>query len=317
MIALMLKGVAMGIAEVVPGVSGGTIAFITGIYEKLLNIISALKPSLLKTFKEKGVNGVWVEISGTWLLQLLSGMFLGIGIGVFGITYILEHYPVLIWSFFFGLIIASCLYIAKQITKWTWVEITGVAITTALAYYITSTSPSQGNPSYWFVFISGTIAISALILPGISGSFILLIMGMYTIIIPTLKEGLTTLNPDALIMLVVFGSGCLFGLLTFARVLSYTFKHYKNPTLAILTGFMIGSLNKIWPWRIPKTGLNEAGDIINLTINQNVNNFKILTETNVSPGFYELNMGESYLFLSLLLGFFGFVLIYLIDLRDN
>ncbi len=309
----MLKGMAMGMAEVVPGVSGGTIAFITGIYEKLLSTIALIGPQLIADFKQKGFKYVFDKIDGFWILKLLSGMFAGIIIGVFAITHILEHYPILLWSFFFGLIIASCFYVAKQVKRWNFNSIMALILTTCFSYVVTTIAPTQGNPALWFVFISGVIAISALILPGISGSFMLLIMGMYTIVIPSIKNALKTFELESVFILTAFALGCLTGLMSFARVVSYCFKKYKNTTLAALTGFMIGSLNKIWPWRYPSLGVDELGNYIKLAPKQIVDNFKIISETNVSPEFYNNNIGDSQLLFALTLGFFGFLLIHLAD----
>ncbi|MEM6380025.1 MAG: DUF368 domain-containing protein, partial [Bacteroidota bacterium] len=259
-IALALKGMAMGIAEVIPGVSGGTIAFITGIYEKLINTIKAFHPTLIGTFKEEGVKGVWSAINGNFLVTLLIGMATGIIVGVFGVSHLLETYPEMLWAFFFGLIISSAIFIGKQVDAWGVSEILALVVGTAVAYYITVASPAQGNEALWFVFLSGVIAISALILPGISGSFILLLMGMYSFVIPTVKTALKTFDPESLLIVGTFAVGCLVGLTTFSRVLSWTFKNYKNPTLALLTGFMLGSLNKIWPWRnVLSTRINSKG----------------------------------------------------------
>lgn len=262
-ITLALKGMAMGIAEVIPGVSGGTIAFITGIYEKLLDTIKAFSPSLITTLKEQGVGGLWSAINGTFLVTLLIGMGIGVIVGVFGVTHLLTHYPEMLWAFFFGLIISSAIFIGKQVPKWKMVEIAALLLGTVVAYYITVASPAQGNEALWFVFLSGAIAISALILPGISGSFILLIMGMYSFIIPTVKNALKTFDSQSLMIMGVFAAGCLVGLMTFSRVLSWTFKNYKSPTLALLTGFMIGSLNKLWPWRnVLSTRINSKGETV-------------------------------------------------------
>ncbi len=259
-LSLALKGMAMGIAEVIPGVSGGTIAFITGIYEKLLNTIKAFHPSLVSTFKKEGVKGVWENINGSFLITLLIGMASGVIVGVFGVTHLLETYPEMLWAFFFGLIISSAIFIGKQVDGWGIKEILALLIGTAFAYYITVASPAQGNEALWFVFLSGVIAISALILPGISGSFILLLMGMYSFIIPTVKTALTTFDRESLITVSTFAIGCLVGLMTFSRILSWTFKNYKNITLALLTGFMLGSLNKLWPWRnVISTRINTKG----------------------------------------------------------
>ncbi len=259
-ISLALKGMAMGIAEVIPGVSGGTIAFITGIYEKLLNTIKAFHPSLIGTFKEEGVGGVWSAINGTFLVTLLVGMATGVIVGVFGVSHLLETYPEMLWAFFFGLIISSAIFIGRQVDNWAITQIVALIVGTAVAYYITVASPAQGNEALWFVFLSGVIAISALILPGISGSFILLLMGMYSFVIPTVKTALKTFDPESLMIVGTFAAGCLVGLMTFSRVLSWTFKNYKNPTLALLTGFMLGSLNKLWPWRnVLSTRINSKG----------------------------------------------------------
>jgi putative membrane protein len=247
---LALKGMAMGIAEVIPGVSGGTIAFITGIYEELINTIKqVLSPNWLGVLRKEGIAATWKAINGNFLVFLLGGMAFGVVVGVLGVTALLESYPELLWAFFFGLIVASAIYIGKQVEKWSAIEFVALLLGTVIAFYITVASPAQGSEALWFIFIAGAIAISALILPGISGSFMLLLMGMYTFIIPTVKDALKTLNPESLVVLGVFGLGCLLGLATFSRVLSWTFKHYKNPTLALLTGFIVGSLNKIWPWR--------------------------------------------------------------------
>jgi len=309
----IFKGAAMGIAEVIPGVSGGTIAFITGIYEKLLNTIKAFGPGLFSTFKNEGLNGVWNEVNGTFLVTLLIGMAGGVLVGVFGITYLLENYPILVWAFFFGLIIASAIYIGKQLTKWTAVEIGLLILGTIVAYAITVLVPAEGSTSLPFVFISGAIAISALILPGISGSFVLLLMGMYTIIIPTIKNALKTFETSSLIIVVVFALGCLTGLLTFSRVLSWTFKNYKNQTLAILTGFMIGSLNKIWPWRIPTIGLNkETGQGItdSSLLAKGGEEMKIIKEANLMPWDYP---EANYLFLAVAFMVVGFIAVFVLE----
>ena len=208
----VLKGAAMGVAEVIPGVSGGTIAFITGIYERLIDAIKSFSPTkLLAAFKADGIAGVWKSIDGTFLVSLLIGMVGGIGIGVTVVKYLLETHPVYVWSFFFGLIVASAVYIAKQITKWSALEIILLIIGSIFAYWITIATPSTGSESLWFTFLAGSIAICALILPGISGSFILLLMGIYTFILhDTLSDGvLKQQDSAAIIRLLVFGAGCL------------------------------------------------------------------------------------------------------------
>ncbi len=316
-IGLMIRGAAMGMAEVIPGVSGGTIAFITGIYERLINSIKSIGFPLLDVFKKGGIAGLWKSVDGNFLLFLISGMIGGIVIGVFGIAYLLENFPPIVWAFFFGLILGSVFYIGRQINDWSWKEVAALIICTVLAYFLTTSVPATGSTSYGYVFISGAIAICALILPGISGSFILLIMGMYTYIVQdTLKGVLSTFATDKIITMLVFGMGCLTGLLTISRVLSWTFANYKNITLAALTGFMLGSLNKIWPWRKATEWLRDsAGNII---LDENGLPDKILMEDNISPSLYEASTGlHGYLPLAIVFFFVGLGIVFLMGLADK
>lgn len=247
---LALRGMAMGMAEVVPGVSGGTIAFITGIYAELLSTIKELTPAKLKVLKNEGFVAFWKAINGSFLMALFAGMAAGLVFGVLTIAKLLEHYPILVWAFFFGLILASVIHVARQIKKWTWIEILFLIIGAAVSYYITIAAPTQGPQELWFVFIAGFIAICALMLPGVSGSFLLLLMGMYQFIVTKhVKLLISDFNTESLLIVAVFGIGCLAGVLTFSRVLTWTFNKYYHPTLAVLTGFLIGSLNKVWPWK--------------------------------------------------------------------
>ncbi len=188
-LSLILKGAAMGIAEIIPGVSGGTIAFVSGIYEQLINAIKSVSPVLLGVFRREGPGGVWKAVDGPFLLLLLSGMAIGIVIGVFGVSWFLENYPPLIWAFFFGLIVASILYMGRQIESWGAVPIVLFIIGAICAYLITAIAPANGSNSLLFVFLCGMIAISALILPGISGSFMLLLLGMYQFIVQDTLKG--------------------------------------------------------------------------------------------------------------------------------
>lgn len=251
----------MGMAEVVPGVSGGTIAFITGIYERLLEAIKSFSPALVGVFRREGVPGLWKAIHGNFLVALLLGMAAGIVVGIFGITWLIEHQPQAIWSFFFGLILASAVWIGRQMNGWTWREVTGLLVASALAYWITIASPATGSENLLFVLICGMIAISAMLLPGISGSFLLLLMGMYTVVIGHVKGMLETFAAEHLMIVGVFAVGCLIGLAGFSRVLTWVFRHYHNLALAILTGFMLGSLNRLWPWKIvTATRINSHGE---------------------------------------------------------
>ncbi|WP_299123728.1 DUF368 domain-containing protein [uncultured Tenacibaculum sp.] len=240
---ITLKGIAMGAADVVPGVSGGTIAFISGIYEELLSSISNVNLSLFKTLKNKGFKEAWKQLNGNFLASLFVGIFISIVSLAKVISWLLVKHPILLWSFFFGLVLASVIYIAKQITKWNAVSIVLLVLGAILAYYITTLNPMVSeNSSTLFMFFAGAIAICAMILPGISGSFILVLLGAY-------KPVLAAINNRDITTIAAVGLGAIIGLLSFSRVLKYLFANYKNFTLAALTGFIIGSLNKIWPWK--------------------------------------------------------------------
>lgn len=241
-ILLYLKGIAMGSADVVPGVSGGTIAFITGIYEKLLNSIKSVDLEALKLLKGFELKAFWEHINGTFLIVLFAGIATSIVSLAKLITYFLETYPIQVWSFFFGLIVISALIILREIKKWNMGVVISMLLGTAIAYYITATSPAETPDAPWFMFIAGAVAICAMILPGISGSFILLLFGKYEYVMSAIKD-------FRIADLIFLGLGCIVGILSFARLVSWLFKKFHNLTVGLLSGFMIGSLNKVWPWK--------------------------------------------------------------------
>lgn len=288
-VVIGLKGMAMGAADIVPGVSGGTIAFISGIYEELLGSISALKFSLLKQLKNEGVASVWKSINGSFLVALFVGIFISILSLAKGIKWLLENEPVLLWSFFFGLVLASILYIIKQITKWSFVSYLALLLAAVLAYYITTLDPMVNeNSSPLFLFLAGVFAICAMILPGISGAFILVLLGAY-------KPVLAAINNRDFFTISVVGLGAIVGLLSFSKILKWFFKHYHNQTLAVLTGFVIGSLNKIWPWKLT------------LTWRENSKGIKVpLQQESISPFSFE---GDPQLLWAIVFAIIGFVLI--------
>lgn len=301
--SILLKGMAMGIAEAIPGVSGGTIAFITGIYERLLAAIGGiLGPKVIGTLRKEGVAPAFKEADGGFILQLGIGMVLGLGIAVFSITELLGAYPPVVWAFFFGLIISSAIYVARQITRWSPVSVILLLLGAVSAYYLTTINPMAGSSNLLFVFLAGVIAISALILPGISGSFILLLLGMYTVVFQAVR-GLASGGTENLIIVGIFGLGCLIGLALFSRVLSYTFKTYPNQTLALLTGFMVGSLNKLWPWRNP------------ISFRENSSGQQVpLLEEPVSPNMYQELVGlDPYLLASIIALALGFIIVFVLD----
>lgn len=313
-LGLVARGLAMGVAEVIPGVSGGTIAFITGIYEELIQSIKAVGPEAVNGWKAGGVKGLWLAVNGDFLLWLLTGMAVGLGVGVFGVTYLMEVYPEPLWAFFFGLILASAIYIAKQIEHWNATKLVAIVVGAAVAYGITTISPAEGSLSPVYVFCSGTIAISALMLPGISGSFMLLIMGMYTLIIPLLKDTLRTFDPAGLSTIAIFVAGCLVGMVTFSRLLSWLFQKYKHVTFAVLTGFLIGALSKVWPWRSITAVLDkDTGTIVSISdqsqlLQMGKDGYKVLSEVNTAP--------DAYLLPCVVLFAVGIGLVFLLDRLD-
>lgn len=263
---LMLKGMGMGAADVVPGVSGGTIAFIVGIYDELINSIKSINLESLKLFFSGKWATFWKKINGNFLFFLLAG----IGISVFSlaklITWLLVNQPILVWSFFFGLVLASTWFVSKDIKEWkSWKTWVAFVIGAVVAFYITVATPAETPSNLLFIFLCGAIAICAMILPGISGSFILVLLGKYFFIMDAVK----TLD---VVVIAVFGSGACIGITSFSRILSYALAHFRNITLAVLTGFMLGSLNKVWPWKeVVETFVDSHGEV------------KPLIETNILP----------------------------------
>lgn len=293
---LTLKGMGMGAADVVPGVSGGTIAFIAGIYEELVNSIKSINLNALKLFFSGKFAAFWKAINGNFLLAVV----LGIGISIFslakGLEYLLHHYPILVWSFFFGLILASAIYVGGSIKKWKAGTIIAGIAGVVVAYFITAISPAEANITWFFIFISGSIAICAMILPGISGSFILVLLGMYKFILGAVSD----LNIP---VLLVFIAGALIGIIAFSNLLSWLLKNYHNLTIATLTGFMIGSLNKVWPWKEVTETFIDRHNVV-----------RPLTERNILPATYEnLTGNQAWLAGALLLAIVGFGLIFAIE----
>ena len=296
-IILALKGCAMGMADVVPGVSGGTIAFISGIYEELLDSIRSVNATALKLLLKFRLAEFWRHINGRFLLPVL----LGIAIASFSLarlmTYLLVNHPIAIWSFFFGLIVASALLVAKQIGRWDWRTVLAFVVGAVAAWWIPVATPAETPNDWWFVMLSGAIAICAMILPGISGAFILLLLGKYQYIMHAVGE-------FNIPVIVVFVIGAVAGIISFSHLLSWLLKHWHDVTVAVLMGFMVGSLNKVWPWKeTVETYLDSHGVA------------QPLVQTNIAPGTFEQLTGEpSLLVQAILLGIVGFLAIYGIEL---
>lgn len=286
---ITLRGIAMGAADVVPGVSGGTIAFISGIYQELIDSISKVNLGALKILKEEGIKSAWQYVNGNFFLAL----FTGIGISILslskGIKYLLENQPIGVWSFFFGLMVASILFLWKDIKQWNFATISALISSVFVAYYITIIPPLAGNDSLFSLFLAGALAICAMILPGVSGAFILVLLGAYHTILGAIDSF------DIKIISVV-GLGAVAGILSFSKILKYLFEHYKNITMAGLTGFVIGSLNKVWPWKeVLESEIDAHGKKI------------ILLEKSILPNNFH---GEPQVAFAIFLALAGFFLIY-------
>lgn len=257
-IILFLKGLAMGAADVVPGVSGGTIAFISGIYERLINALKSIRPSVLGVLFKEGIGAAWRAIDGTFLLVLMLGIMTSVLTLSKVIGALLLLYPQLLWSFFAGLVLASTWVVGQELrTGLRRVEVwICFLVGTAIAFAITQFSPSHIEPTYLMVFVAGAIAICAMILPGISGSFILLLMGMYAHVLDAARS-------LDVVFLGIFMAGCLIGLLSFSHVLSWLFRNYRAAALALLVGFMLGSMPKVWPWQnVLEMRLSSKGEVV-------------------------------------------------------
>ena len=290
-IIISLKGIAMGAADVVPGVSGGTIAFISGIYEELITSINGLNFSKFKIFRNEGFKSFWRAINGNFLLALFSGILISVFSLAKMISWLLVNQPILLWSFFFGLVFASIFFIAKAIENWNLGIITSFFLGANIAYYITTLPPTENSQSLLYLFFSGALAVCAMIIPGISGAFILVLLGSY-------KTILDAVHQRELYIIATVAVGAVFGLLSFARLLKWMFENYKNSTLALLTGFILGSLNKIWPWkRVLETKIFGKKVIP-------------VNEVNISPFNFE---GDNQLLYAILIALLGFCVIFILE----
>lgn len=299
-LGIVARGSLMGAADAVPGVSGGTIAFMTGIYEELIYSLKQCGPSVLPILFKQGVRHAWQHINGTFLMALFTGVILSLLTVSRVVLYLLAHHPVLLWSFFFGLILAAVWSLARHINNWN-IGLAGVFITGAIsAYLITTITPTSIESTPLMVFFSGMIAICAMILPGISGSFLLLLLGMYAPMLMAIKE-------FDLVTLGIFATGCVIGLLSFSHVLSWMFTYHKKITLALLGGFMLGSLNKVWPWKHTiETMIDRHGKEIPVV------------QSNVLPQSFEmLTQQSSYLLYALMLMLLGILLVVILEKIGN
>ena len=298
---IYLSGLLMGAADVVPGVSGGTIAFILGVYDRLISALSRVNKDSVKMLLKADFKALWLYFDGTFLLLLGSGILTSIFILAGFVTYLLEVYPSYLWSFFFGLILASAKLLINQIQGFNWRHFLIIVLGAGVGMSLSLLVPTQFNTSLSMVFFSGMVAICAMILPGISGSFLLLMMGMYGFILSAIKS-------FDLLVISIFSAGALIGLLSFSKILNYLLNRARFMTLAALTGVMLGALVKVWPWKVvtkwmllsdKKIPLEES-----LVLPWGVPNFHFLTSF-------------AYPVLFILVGFLSVILISYIFLRNS
>lgn len=293
---LLFKGLAMGAADVVPGVSGGTIAFITGIYSELIESLRSFNLASLGLLFKGQISSFWKKINGSFLLALFSGILISIFSLARLMQYLLANWPVLVWSFFFGLVLVSGFIVLRKISAWNIARISALVSGIVVMVVVTTFTPAETGEAYWFIFIAGAIAICAMILPGISGAFILLILGKYQFIL----QAVSSLD---LPVLAIFGAGVVTGLLSFANLLSWLLRRFHDITIALLSGFIIGSLNKIWPWKVTiSSTIDSHGEILPLV------------QRNISPGkFYDLTGNDSMLIPAISLCIAAIILIVVLE----
>ena len=260
-----IKGIAMGAADVVPGVSGGTIALITHIYERLISAIDNISLSLFLQLFTTNRKGAWIKLDGSFLLALSLGIGTSILLVTGGVSWLLEYFPIPLWAFFFGLILSSAFVLKSSVSNWNMGSILMLILGGLIAFGIGLVAPSQGSDSLIYLFFCGMLVVIAMILPGISGAFILILLGAYGTALDTVEQ-LKSFVIDGFIVFAVMASGGLVGLKVFAKILRWLYNTYKNMVLATMIGFLLGSLYKVWPWKeITQYYTNSSGERMPLT----------------------------------------------------
>ena len=244
-----VKGACMGAADVIPGVSGGTIAFIMGIYDEFVGSLASINSDAVRMLLKGQFKAFWKHINGNFLLSLVIGIGFSVILLAGLMQFLLEQCPIQTWAFFFGLIVASSIFILRGISGWNWRDGLMLVFGVLLGATICTLSPTQTPEALWFIFLSGALAICAMILPGISGSFILLILGKYQFIMNCISDLVSGVDFGRnLLILGTFGVGAIIGILAFSKFLHWLFARWQKGTMVILAGFIIGSLVKVWPW---------------------------------------------------------------------
>lgn len=273
---VMLKGLCMGAADVVPGVSGGTIAFITGIYDEWLNSLKRCTPAVLLRIKREGIVKTWQYINGNFLVALFGGILISLKTFAAVVLMAMENYPILVWAFFSGLVAASIYLLVREQRGWGVVEFIGLIVGIAFILAISFMAPAQLPGHGWILFLGGFVAICAMILPGISGSFILLLVGLY----PVFLQAIHNLE---IVKLLWFGAGCITGLVVFSRFLLWLLRSYHNQTLSVLIGFLVGSLYVTWPWKNALLTTTDSDGRTVVLQQENLNPLNYLAVTGNDP----------------------------------
>lgn len=289
-VRLFATGFTMGAADIVPGVSGGTVAFLLGIYEELIHSIKTVTGKVLRLGAQGKIKEAWDAIPFRFLVPLAAGLGTALVTLAPVIGYLLATQPRFVWSFFFGLVLASVYVVRKRVVTWDFHDVVAAGVAAVLAYVIVGAVPVETPNTPIMIFLSGVIAICAMILPGISGSFLLLILGKY-------EQILAAISDFDVVRIGIFGAGAVVGIAVFSRVLSYLFSKHHDLLIAILTGFMLGSLRKVWPWKeVISTRINSHGEVVPFL------------ERNILPGAMDAS-----LLLCLVLGVVGFACVLLLD----
>lgn len=273
---VLLKGLCMGAADVVPGVSGGTIAFITGIYDEWLSSLKKCTPAVLLMLKREGIKKTWAYINGNFLLALFGGILISLKTFAAVVLLAMDAFPILVWAFFSGLVAASIVQLVRAQLKWSWVEFVGLFFGVGFILLVSQLAPAQLPGHGWILFLGGFIAICAMILPGISGSFILLLVGLYPVF-------LQAIHHLEIIKLLWFGAGCISGLIVFSRFLHWLLNAYHSQTLAVLIGFLIGSLSVTWPWKLALLTTTDSHGRVVVLQQENINPFNYFSVTGHQP----------------------------------
>ncbi|MCA9995632.1 MAG: DUF368 domain-containing protein [Anaerolineales bacterium] len=300
---IVLRGILMGSADIVPGVSGGTMAFILGIYEELIDSIRTVgRPEFIQAVIRFRIKDIFQILNWKFLVSLAAGIFIAILTLAKVLESLLENQPVYLWSFFFGLVLASVLVVSKRISAWNLPLVVILALGALGAYILVGLVPAQTPNAWWFLLISGAVASCAMILPGISGAFLLVLLGKYQYV-------LGAVNDRDIVTIALVGIGAVLGLVTFAQILGWLFKKYHDFTVAALMGLMVGSLRKIWPWKEEVDWLRDAaGQIITNSDGHRI----VIKELNILPDFGS-SAGLTQLGIAVGLALLGFVVVIAID----